>query len=45
MVGSLEGGLMLEKEGKRRVLMTFDPFPTHMISATRQAYVQEIRTR
>jgi ABC-type nitrate/sulfonate/bicarbonate transport system substrate-binding protein len=37
MVGSLEGGLVLEKAGKGRVLTTFgsiNPFLTHMISAT-----------
>jgi len=37
MVGSLEGGLMMEKAGKARVITTFadvSPFLTHMISAT-----------
>jgi NitT/TauT family transport system substrate-binding protein len=37
MVGSLEVGLALDKEGKARILTTFgnvDPFLTHMISAT-----------
>ena len=37
MVGSLELGLALEKDGKAKVLTTFgsiDPFLTHMISAT-----------
>jgi ABC-type nitrate/sulfonate/bicarbonate transport system substrate-binding protein len=37
MVGSLEVGLALEKDGKARVLTTFgdvNPFLTHMISAT-----------
>lgn len=37
MVGALEAGLMLEKNGKGRMLTTFgsiNPFLTHMISAT-----------
>ena len=46
MVGSLEGGLALEKDGKAKVLATFgsiDPFLTHMIVGDERGHDQQPR--